>query len=52
MSKLLTLTWRHVEYKAKLEKKTLLFKSKIGIFDTIFKKLGEKAFEDLEINSN
>ena len=51
MSKLLTLKWRHFEYKAKFEKR-LLFKSKIGIFDRIFKKLGEETFEDLEINSN
>ena len=52
MSKPLTLTWRHFEYKAKFEKTSPLFQSKIGIFDTIFKRLGEKTCKDLEINSN
>ena len=33
-----TLLWRYFEYKAKFERR-LLFRSKIGIFDIIFKRL-------------
>ena len=52
MSNLVILKSWHFEYKAKLEKKTFLFRSKIDIFDIFFKRLCEKRFEDLQINSN
>ena len=52
MSNLVILTWRPFEYKPKLEKRPLLFRSEIGIFDIYFKRLYEESFEDLQINSN
>ena len=52
MSNLVILKWWHFEYKTKFEKKRLLFRSKIVIFDIFFKRLCEESFGDLEINSN
>ena len=43
---------RHFEYKAKFEKRSPLFRSKIGPFDIYFERLCEEIFEDLEIKSN
>ena len=43
---------RHFEYKAKFEKRSPLFRSKIGTFDIYFERLCEEIFEDLEIKSN
>ena len=45
MSNLVILKWGFFKYKAE-------FKSEIGIFDIFFKRLYEKCFEDLQINSN
>ena len=39
-------------YKRKFEKRPLLFRSEIGIFDIFFKRLHEVSFEDLQLNSN
>ena len=52
MSNLVILNWLPFEYKAKFEKKSLLFRSEIDIFDIYFKRLYEKSFDDLQINSN
>ena len=52
MSNLVILKWRPFEYKKKLEKRPLLFRSEIGIFEISFKRLSEESFEDLQINSN
>ena len=51
MSNLAVLKWRPFEYRAKLEKRPLLFRSEKGIFDMFFKRLCEKICEDLQINS-
>ena len=47
MPNLVILKWRLFEYKAKFEKKPLLLRSEIGIFEIFFKRLHEKSFEDL-----
>ena len=55
MSKLVILTWRHFEYKAKLKKRKnlkTLFRSKIGIFYIFFKRLYKESFQDLKSNCN
>ena len=52
MSNLAILKWWNFEYKAKFEKRPLLFRSKIGIFDIFFKRMYEENFEDSETNSN
>ena len=52
MSKLVILNWQPFEYKAKFEKRPLLFKSGEGIFDIFLKRLYEESFEDLQVNSN
>ena len=51
MSNIVILNWRPFEYKAKFEKRPLLFRSKIGIFGIFFKRVF-KSFEDLQVNSN
>ena len=52
MSSLVILKWRPFEYKAKFEKRSVLFRSEIGTFGIFFKRLQEESFEDLQINSN
>ena len=52
MLNLVILKWWPFEYKAKLGKSPLLFRSEKGIFDTFFKRLSEDSLEDLQINSN
>ena len=52
MSNFVMLKWRPFEYKTKSQKKHLLFRSKIRIFDIFFKGLCEGSFEDLQINDN
>ena len=53
MSNYVIVKWQSFEYKAKFEKKSpFLFRSEVGIFDIFFKRLYEKSFEDLQINSN
>ena len=48
MSNFVILKWQPFEYKVKFEKRLLLFRSEIGIFDIFFKRLYEKRFEDLQ----
>ena len=45
MSKLVTLKWQPFKYKAKTEKRPLLFRSKIGVFEIFVKKLYKKVFQ-------
>ena len=52
MSNLVILNWRPLEYKANTEKRPLLFRSEIGVFDIFFKRLYQESFDDLQINSN
>ena len=52
MSNLVILKRRPFEYKVKFEKRPLLFRSEIGIFDIFLKRMYEESFEDLQINSN
>ena len=52
MSNLVILKWWPFEYKLKFEKKPLLFRSDVDIFDIFFKRLYEESFEDLQIRSN
>ena len=52
MLHLVVLKWRPFEYKAKFEKRPLLFRSEVGIFDIFFKRVYEEIFEDLQIKSN
>ena len=40
------------EYKEKLGKSSLLFRSEKRIFDIFFKRLSEDSFQDLQINYN
>ena len=42
------LKWQPFEYKGKFEKMLLLFRSEIGIFDIIFKRLYKESSEDLQ----
>ena len=51
-SNFVVLEWRPFEYKPRFEKKPLLIRSKISIFDIFFKRQYEQSFEDLQINSN
>ena len=43
---------RPFEYKTKLGKSPLLFRSEKGIFGIAFKRLTEDSFQDLQINSS
>ena len=53
MSNLVILKWRLFEHKEKFEKNGLFYLGRnLGIFDILFKRLGEEKFEDLEFNSN
>ena len=52
MLKLVIIKWQPFEYKTKVEKRPLLFRSEISIFDIFFKRLHEESFHDLQINSN
>ena len=49
MSNLVILNWQVFEIKQNLKKKSLLFRSEIGIFDIFFKRLYIESFEDLQI---
>ena len=51
-SNLVILKWRPFEYRAKLEKRPLLFRSEIGILDIFFKRLCEEICEDSQDHSN
>ena len=44
--------WWPFEYKAKSGKSSLSFRSEIGVFDMLFKRLYEESFEDLQVCSN
>ena len=46
-SNVVLLKWRPFQYKPKFEKMSLLFRSKIGIFDISFKRLYKDSYEDL-----
>ena len=52
MSNHVILKWRAFEFKVKFEKRPLLFRSEIGIFDIFCNSLYEESFEDLQINGN
>ena len=52
MSTFVILKWRSFEYKTKFEKRPLLFRSEIDIFDIFFSRLYKESFEDLQISSN
>ena len=44
--------WWPFEYKAKSGKSSLSFRSEIGVFDMLFKRLYGESFEDLQVCSN
>ena len=46
------LKWWPFEYKAKSGKRSLSFRSEIGVFDILFKRLYEESFEDLQVCGN
>ena len=52
MSNLVILKSLLLEYKAKFEKKASLFRFEIGVLGIFLKRLRERSFEDLQINSN
>ena len=52
MSNFVILEWWPFEYKTKFEKKSVLFRSAIDIFDIFFRRLYTEYLEDLRINSN
>ena len=52
MLNLVILKWCHFEYKTQYEKRPLLFRFQISIFEIFLKRMYEGSFKDLQINSN